>query len=425
MTAAYQPLAIEGLADQICGLLNKAKERMPQRTDNIAEEADLLGSNSGLFELMISKSDSFTSGSPSLQLLRDEEVIDVVDMDGRSWVISLSDPIGRGSFGTIHPAKKVETVLVGDSPGATRLVDGFAAKLIPLSKFVANHQQARAVAREVVTWQMACNPADRHPNIVIIYAAGLIEAPPHSASVLGGPTLFLILQCVRGGTLRSISIHERQDSVFTTTVFKMALVGIASALAHLHRKGIVHGDVKPGNVLINLEGAGDFMLADFGAAHFLDSVMDAHNENEELLPWGTPCFISPEQSCSRVRRSSDVWSLAITVFSVLIGRTPYPSGMLPDVIVGLFRRQLLGASLVSPDQSLLSGNSGSSSSVDSFALKDFWPNVDPILTETWCTADEPTAEMRRSVHDMLLRCTCAAEHQRPTAEELMAIAASL
>src|SRR5205085_272947 len=90
---------------------------------------------------------------------------------------------------------------------------------------------------------------------------------------------------------------------------------IASALAHAHARGIVHRDVKPSNILI--DGRGNALLADFGAAHFLD---DAGHDRARI---GTPAYMAPEQeSGAPITAAADQYALARTLLEMLCGHRP-------------------------------------------------------------------------------------------------------
>ncbi|MGF1615708.1 MAG: protein kinase, partial [Gammaproteobacteria bacterium] len=144
-----------------------------------------------------------------------------------------------------------------------------------------------------------------HPNIVIIYDIGL------SAN-----RYFIAMEYVGGGTL-----GERIAKGLSLAESLRILQAIGRALHYAHRRGFVHRDVKPSNILFRDDDTP--VLADFGIARSMDS-------NTRLtktgLSVGTPNYMSPEQvSGHKVDGRSDLYSLGIVFYEMLTGNPPYES----------------------------------------------------------------------------------------------------
>jgi serine/threonine protein kinase len=101
---------------------------------------------------------------------------------------------------------------------------------------------------------------------------------------------------------------------------------IAEALDYAHQQGVIHRDVKPGNILINHQG--NALLSDFGFVHLSDASMSLTGS----AMVGTPAYISPEQALGdEVTPASDQYALAVILYQLTTGMLPYeadtPIGM--------------------------------------------------------------------------------------------------
>ena len=192
-------------------------------------------------------------------------------MIGRYEVLA---EIGQGGMGTVYRVLDLEMErlvalkwLLPHLAGDPALVAGFK-------------RQARLVARL------------EHPYVVPIYEVG---------EYLGRP--FLVMRLLAGGTLR----ERVNEGALTLRQFLVALAQVAEALAGAHEQQLVHGDLKPGNILFDERGTA--FVADFGAAALLA---------------GTPAYSSPEQLAGLpVGPASDQYALAALALEVLSGRVPY------------------------------------------------------------------------------------------------------
>ena len=143
-----------------------------------------------------------------------------------------------------------------------------------------------------------------HPNIVSIYDWGQ-----------GENTYFIVMEYVDGRTLSSILRNGPLDPV------RAASIGadVAAALDFAHRRGVIHRDVKPGNVLIN--NSDQVKVADFGIARAIGTSEDLTQTGSVM---GTATYFSPEQAQGYgVDPRSDVYSLGVVLYEMVAGRAPF------------------------------------------------------------------------------------------------------
>ncbi len=141
--------------------------------------------------------------------------------------------------------------------------------------------------------------------------------------VRGGNTYALVLDLVNGQDLRR---RLRTDGPLPPAVAADVVAQIADALAYLHGQGIVHGDVKPGNILVPVDGSA-VRLTDFGVARRV-SPGDAGRATH-----ATPEYVAPEVIAGGPPSpASDVYALGIVLYELLCGRSPYRGGGVPEVL---------------------------------------------------------------------------------------------
>jgi serine/threonine-protein kinase PpkA len=142
-----------------------------------------------------------------------------------------------------------------------------------------------------------------HPNLVTVYDIGQY-----------GQVYYLAQEYIPGGTLR-----EKMNAGMTVPEILDVARDVAQGLAYAHEKGVVHRDVKPGNVLFRANGTA--VLADFGIAKAMDSKTQSTQAGNSI---GTPHYMSPEQArAEKVDGRSDLYSLGAMMFEMLAGTPPY------------------------------------------------------------------------------------------------------
>ena len=148
-----------------------------------------------------------------------------------------------------------------------------------------------------------------HPNIVTVLTAERIEN-----------VFFIVMEYVAGETLEAIS--DREGALDLARALDFACQ-ICNAVDHAHSQGIIHRDLRPGNVIVTESGIAK--VADFGTSRFLE--IAAHG----TTVIGSPPYMAPEQFHGKAVFASDVYSLGVTMYQLLTGRLPYESPAPGDI----------------------------------------------------------------------------------------------
>ncbi|MCA1783248.1 MAG: serine/threonine-protein kinase [Dermatophilaceae bacterium] len=210
----------------------------------------------------------------------------------------LVQQLGEGGMGVVHLALDRQ---------------GRAVAIKVLRPHVAHDPDARArLAREVETLELI-----RHPNVAPVLDADL-----------DGPRPYLVTKYVPGPPLDDY-VAERGplDGADLTRLAE----GLASALDAIHEAGVVHRDLKPGNVLVV---DGEPMLIDFGIAHAVDDIRLTMTG----LVMGTPGYLAPEiVEGAEVSEATDWWGWAATLAFAATGQPPFGRGPMEAVLARVAR----------------------------------------------------------------------------------------
>src|SRR5262245_51576837 len=147
-----------------------------------------------------------------------------------------------------------------------------------------------------------------HPHILRVFDVG-------GGGEGGGDPPYIVLELVRGPSLAEIV----ERGALVAELAASCGVALAAALAHAHKAGVIHRDIKPGNLLV-AEG-GRLVLADFGVARVAEDDSSLVTRTGALL--GTPAFMSPEQATGGdLDARSDLYSVGATLYQLASGSLP-------------------------------------------------------------------------------------------------------
>jgi len=232
-------------------------------------------------------------------------IVKELDLTGKSLSnYKIIGKLGKGGMATVYKAHELSL---------TRVValKVLSPRLSEDTEFIKRFQREARAAAQL-----------NHPNIVQIYAIGE-EKGVH----------YFAMEYIKGKSLAQI---KKEEGMLAPGKAAAIIKQVAEALGEAHKTGLVHRDIKPSNIMI--DGMGRAKVADFGIAYVSQAQTKLTREGSII---GTPEYISPEQCEGKtVDQRSDIYSLGVTLYEVLTGKTPYeadtPVSMLMKIVKGDF-----------------------------------------------------------------------------------------
>jgi serine/threonine protein kinase len=179
-------------------------------------------------------------------------------------------------------------------------------------KLLHNHIATEPGFRERFTQEARTLASINHPHIVQVYDFDVEERN-------GEPLTYMVMQYVPNTTLDSLlKEHQKRGELLPYDQVRTIIGDVCSALSYAHERGLVHRDIKPGNVLIDHNQRA--VLTDFGIARLART--SAITQEGTIV--GTPAYMSPEQATGdKIDGRSDLYSLGVILFQLLTGRLPF------------------------------------------------------------------------------------------------------
>lgn len=238
--------------------------------------------------------------------LEEKKTIEIPEMIGPYKIESL---LNRGGMSILylgsHPNVKLPLAVKVLSP-----------------KYLKNKEIVSRFLKESQIIRMA-----DHPNIVKLYGQGKWEKG-----------LYIAMEFIQGISLRQFILQKSLSQKRALDI----ILQVAYALCHLHTHGIIHRDLKPENILIT--ESGKIKVIDFGIAQLADEFeKELSFRNKKLM--GTPTYMSPEQkeNPDKLSYSSDIFSLGIILYELILGKLSY--GVIQLSILPLGLRKIVDRSL--------------------------------------------------------------------------------
>src|SRR5207244_1938081 len=215
--------------------------------------------------------------------------LDVCDADWRVGNYQILEEIGRGGMGVIYRARQRHS-----------------RRIVALKRILSYHADSQETLARFRREAQAAASLD-HPNILPIYEVSECDdgLPFFSMKFAGGGSLLEAAPALRNEPRRAVALMAK----------------VVRGVQYAHAQGILHRDLKPGNVL--LDGRGEPLVSDFGLAKWLDATSEL---TQTLAIFGTPGYIAPEQangSAGKITPAADVYSLGAILFYLFTGQPPF------------------------------------------------------------------------------------------------------
>ncbi|MGN0063760.1 MAG: Stk1 family PASTA domain-containing Ser/Thr kinase [Nocardioides sp.] len=207
----------------------------------------------------------------------------------------LGELLGRGGMAEVRSARDLR---LGRTVAIKRLRTDLASDATFQARFRREAQSSASL---------------NHPAIVSVYDTG--EEMAKDGSGVAQP--YIVMELVNGRTLRDVVREGRR--ILPERALEITS-GVLSALDYSHRAGIIHRDIKPGNVM--LTPSGDVKVMDFGIARAISDASSTMTQTAAVV--GTAQYLSPEQARGEtVDSRSDVYSTGCLLYELLTGRPPF------------------------------------------------------------------------------------------------------
>src|SRR6266516_1688325 len=225
--------------------------------------------------------------------------------------------------------------------GRGGMAEVFRARDIRLDRVVAVKTLREDLARDATFQARFRREAQsaaslNHPSIVAVYDTGEDMSEPSHVP-------YIVMEYVDGRTLRDLLRDDRR--LMPERALEIT-DGVLRALDYSHRAGIVHRDIKPGNVMLNRQG--EIKVMDFGIARAIADTQATMTQTAQVI--GTAQYLSPEQARGeRVDARSDLYSVGCLLYELLTGRPPFTGDSPVSIAYQHVREAPIPPSAVDPE----------------------------------------------------------------------------
>ncbi len=236
---------------------------------------------------------------------------------GHYEILSL---LGHGGMGVVYKARH-------------NVMDRIVAIKMLRSQLISEKVVLRRFQQEV-----KASSRINHPHVITVHDYGVSGGMP-----------YIVMDYLKGDTLSQLL--DREEHLGVERGLKI-LTQACDGLAFAHKQGVVHRDLKPGNiVLINYDGDPDFVkVVDFGVARILDPSLESQRLTQDGEVLGSPLYMSPEQCMGQeLGPQSDIYAMGIVIYETLTGCLPIIGKTAVETIAKQVTEQPVPFATVRPD----------------------------------------------------------------------------
>jgi serine/threonine protein kinase len=223
---------------------------------------------------------------------------------------TIKQSIGQGGMATVYLAEDI------------KFQTNVAIKVLNKEYVHNDNIRKRFIAEARNMYKMS------HPNIIKV--TDLID---------DGDTVAFVMEYIEGETLKE---YLDRKGKLSDAEIKNLFSQMLEAVGYVHEQNLVHRDIKPSNFMINQKG--QVKLLDFGIAKTTNVTSSEYTQTGTGIQMGTPLYMSPEQvkSSKEVGASSDIYSLGVVLWQMVMGKKPYDSNTLssPEIQVSILKEPL-------------------------------------------------------------------------------------
>jgi len=275
--------------------------------------------------------DAFVARYPQHEAQIRQRVVSLREVDALFDSLAQADP---GDFENVAPERN----LAGQRVGGYEIVEMIGKGGMGVVYLAQDTRLKRSVAIKSMPARLATDSAARmrfrreaellaslnHPNIAVIH------------DIIDKESGYFVLEYVPGQTLAERIAHGPLEGEEALSIGRQ----IAGAIAAAHEKGVVHRDLKPGNIKITPEGR--VKVLDFGLAKVVGLEGDSHEttvtQGGRIV--GTPAYMSPEQARGKpADHRTDIWSFGCILYQMLTGRLAFDGETATDVLAHIIERE--------------------------------------------------------------------------------------
>ena len=270
-------------------------------------------SNDSMQSMSLASNLSFEDGTQAITVVYRQET--------NVAQVALLSFLGRGTFGTVYKGRLIKQegtryTLVGD-PIAVKLMQRRSSDLEDVKKELA-------VMKRIGNYEHSSCTAN-----ILCYSDVFMTSPMKlDGDIMSRSYVCMVMDLIDGIDMQQWvnQIMHDEEKIPRYELVRQLYLQLARALAHIHRHGVAHGDIKPANIMISNEG--EAYLVDFGLSCLLQECRKNTNGDGSLL--GTPMYLPPDRERFKYRitveavQTYDVWALGFSFYSLIHGTDPIP-----------------------------------------------------------------------------------------------------